>query len=232
MSGYLFDTHIHTSESSSCGQVAAADVVARYKSLGYRGIIITDHMQHIIDRFGGTYEENVDRFLDGYHAAKALADEILEEGAKAEREREELKAKLATVEGTIEEAKEAKDDRTRKMQLGKARSDLNRLITNTQVRALVTIDKKSEDSELVKICDTILEFVDVAKGVDLSEKDINEINELKENFKALCKSVGGDKMVNLPKDVVEKATLTVRKLDVTLTKKTTQSKKYPTITLL
>ena len=75
MSGFLFDTHIHTSESSSCGEVAAADVVARYKSLGYRGIIITDHMQHIIDRFGGTYEENVDRFLDGYHAAKALADE-------------------------------------------------------------------------------------------------------------------------------------------------------------
>ena len=75
MKKYLFDTHIHTAESSECGRVAAADVVARYKSLGYRGIIITDHMQHIIDRFGGTYKENVDRFLDGYHIAKELADE-------------------------------------------------------------------------------------------------------------------------------------------------------------
>ena len=75
MKKYLFDTHIHTSESSECGQVAAADVVARYKTLGYDGIVITDHMQHIIDRFGGTYEENVDRFLDGYHTAKSLADD-------------------------------------------------------------------------------------------------------------------------------------------------------------
>lgn len=74
MKKYLFDTHIHTAESSACGEVAAADVVARYKNLGYDGIVITDHMQHVIDRFGGTYEENVDRFLDGYHAAKALAD--------------------------------------------------------------------------------------------------------------------------------------------------------------
>ncbi len=75
MKGFLFDTHIHTSESSACGEVAAADVVARYKKLGYDGIIITDHMQHCIDRFGGTYEENVKCFLKGYHTAKALADE-------------------------------------------------------------------------------------------------------------------------------------------------------------
>ena len=71
----LFDTHIHTSESSECGNVSAAEVVARYKGLGYDGIIITDHMQKVIDRFGGTYEENVTEFLKGYRTAKALADE-------------------------------------------------------------------------------------------------------------------------------------------------------------
>lgn len=76
MKGYLFDTHIHTEESSSCGRVPAAEVVARYKSLGYRGIVITDHMhKESIDRHGGTYKENVDCFLKGYRAAKALADE-------------------------------------------------------------------------------------------------------------------------------------------------------------
>lgn len=76
MKGFLFDTHIHTEESSSCGRVAAADVVARYKSLGYRGIVITDHMHAAsLDRHGGTYKENVDCFLKGYHAAKAHADE-------------------------------------------------------------------------------------------------------------------------------------------------------------
>ncbi|MBQ9849477.1 MAG: PHP domain-containing protein [Clostridia bacterium] len=73
---FLFDTHIHTKESSACGEVRAADIVARYKSLGYDGIIVTDHMQKKgIDRFGGTYEENIGCFLKGYHACKALADE-------------------------------------------------------------------------------------------------------------------------------------------------------------
>ncbi len=73
---FLFDTHIHTKESSACGEVWAADIVARYKNLGYDGIVVTDHMQKRgIDRFGGTYEENIGCFLKGYHTAKALADE-------------------------------------------------------------------------------------------------------------------------------------------------------------
>ena len=37
MKGYLFDTHVHTAESSACGEVAAEGVVARYRSLGYNG---------------------------------------------------------------------------------------------------------------------------------------------------------------------------------------------------
>ena len=76
MKGYLFDTHIHTQESSKCGEVAAAQVVERYKSLGYNGIIITDHMHASNLRGKGeTYEEKVNSFLEGYKAAKALADE-------------------------------------------------------------------------------------------------------------------------------------------------------------
>jgi len=76
MNGYLFDTHIHTKESSRCGDVAAADVVARYKELGYDGIIITDHMHASNLRYKGeTYEEKVNGFLEGYKAAKALEDD-------------------------------------------------------------------------------------------------------------------------------------------------------------
>lgn len=76
MKGFLFDTHIHTSESSSCGRFTAAEVVERYKSLGYDGIIVTDHMnRHNLKKLGDTYAEQLERFLDGYHAAKALADE-------------------------------------------------------------------------------------------------------------------------------------------------------------
>lgn len=76
MKGYLFDTHIHTKESSNCGEVAAADVVARYKSLGYDGIIVTDHMHaKNLRKKGETYEEKINGFLEGYRAAKAFADD-------------------------------------------------------------------------------------------------------------------------------------------------------------
>ncbi|MBR6701895.1 MAG: PHP domain-containing protein, partial [Clostridia bacterium] len=41
---FLFDIHIHTEESSKCGETSAAKVVERYKKLGYDGLCITDHM--------------------------------------------------------------------------------------------------------------------------------------------------------------------------------------------
>ncbi len=76
MKGYLFDTHVHTKESSSCGRVAAADIVARYKALGYDGIIITDHVHASqFGKHGSTYEEQAAKYLEGYKAAKAFEDE-------------------------------------------------------------------------------------------------------------------------------------------------------------
>lgn len=76
MKGYLFDTHIHTSESSSCGRFSAAQVVERYKGLGYDGIIVTDHMnRHNFRKLGSDYKEQIENFLKGYKAAKALEDE-------------------------------------------------------------------------------------------------------------------------------------------------------------
>ncbi|MCL2398706.1 MAG: histidinol-phosphatase [Defluviitaleaceae bacterium] len=43
---YLYETHVHTSESSRCGQNSAVAQVRAYKKRGYTGIIITDHFIH------------------------------------------------------------------------------------------------------------------------------------------------------------------------------------------
>ena len=76
MKGYLFDTHIHTMESSSCSEVAAADIVARYKKLGYDGIIVTDHVSaYQFKKHATTYEEQSKKYMEGYTAAKKLEDE-------------------------------------------------------------------------------------------------------------------------------------------------------------
>ncbi len=71
---YLFDLHVHTSESSRCGKVSAADVVKRYINLGYDGICITDHMNKDNAKpFGDTYEQKAEAFLRGYRAAQKAA---------------------------------------------------------------------------------------------------------------------------------------------------------------
>ena len=41
--GYLYETHMHTSQVSGCAVCTAAQQVRSYKEKGYTGIIITDH---------------------------------------------------------------------------------------------------------------------------------------------------------------------------------------------
>ena len=43
MEKFLLDMHMHTKETSSCGEVPAAEVGRLYKEAGYQGIMITDH---------------------------------------------------------------------------------------------------------------------------------------------------------------------------------------------
>lgn len=75
---YLFDIHIHTGESSPCGQVDAKDVVERYIKLGYDGICITDHMNvESLGNAADTYEQRVAVFLKGYQEAKRAAGDRL-----------------------------------------------------------------------------------------------------------------------------------------------------------
>ena len=74
---YLYETHLHTSEGSSCGVSGGREYAARYLDLGYTGIIITDHF------FKGncainprlSWEKWVHQFCRGYENAR-------EEGAR------------------------------------------------------------------------------------------------------------------------------------------------------
>ena len=43
MTEYLWETHMHTSETSRCARSPAAKMVAAYKDAGYHGIVVTDH---------------------------------------------------------------------------------------------------------------------------------------------------------------------------------------------
>ena len=40
---YKIETHAHTMETSPCGRVGAAEMMALYKEKGYSCVIITDH---------------------------------------------------------------------------------------------------------------------------------------------------------------------------------------------
>lgn len=77
MGTYLYDTHVHTAEASACASGSAAEMVRAYHSIGYSGLIVTDHF------FNGNtavssrlpWKRRVDQFCRGYENA-------LEEGAK------------------------------------------------------------------------------------------------------------------------------------------------------
>lgn len=75
---YKYETHVHTSEASKCGRMDGASFARLYKSLGYTGIIVTDHFYK-----GNTavprelpWDEWVTQFVKGYENAKAEGDRI------------------------------------------------------------------------------------------------------------------------------------------------------------
>ncbi len=76
---YKYETHAHTSQVSACASVTGAEMARFYKSLGYTGLIITDHF------FNGNttvrdaalpWEQRVELFEAGYLDAKAEGDKI------------------------------------------------------------------------------------------------------------------------------------------------------------
>jgi len=69
---YLYETHLHTREGSSCGVSEGREYVKKYMDLGYSGIIITDHF------FNGNTRANrnlpwkkwVQEYIRGYERTK------------------------------------------------------------------------------------------------------------------------------------------------------------------
>jgi predicted metal-dependent phosphoesterase TrpH len=76
MKSFRYDIHTHTKETSKCGKIPAAELVARYAALGYDGIAITDHLH---DEFVASlahpddWDACVDAYLTGWRAAKEAA---------------------------------------------------------------------------------------------------------------------------------------------------------------
>jgi len=73
---FLYETHMHTAESSACGHGSAAQHVESYIAKGYTGIIVTDHFingnsscpRHL------PWEAKMHHVVAGYIAAKKAGD--------------------------------------------------------------------------------------------------------------------------------------------------------------
>ena len=76
---FLYETHLHTSESSRCGVTPGAEMARQAKAMGYAGIIVTDHFIT-----GGSspvspdlpWEQRVEGQMAGYEACRAEGERI------------------------------------------------------------------------------------------------------------------------------------------------------------
>jgi hypothetical protein len=68
---YLYETHLHTSQASSCAVSEGREYISRYKDLGYAGIIVTDHFYNGNSSLNRNlpWKEWVHRFCRGYEDA-------------------------------------------------------------------------------------------------------------------------------------------------------------------
>ena len=75
---YFYELHLHTSETSRCGQSTAREMVTAYKEKGFTGLVVTDHFVNGYSRaaFPETWKEKMDAFVKGYYAAKEAGDEL------------------------------------------------------------------------------------------------------------------------------------------------------------
>ncbi len=74
------ELHFHTHETSRCAKVPAAEGIRAFKEHGYECVVVTDHLNrsYYKDYYDGTlsYDENTDKWLMGYRAAKAAGDKL------------------------------------------------------------------------------------------------------------------------------------------------------------
>jgi hypothetical protein len=75
---YLYDTHVHSSDVSTCGRVPAAEVVRRYAERGFNGFVLTEHINH--STFGkmesASWDDKMTHFLTSYRIARETAASV------------------------------------------------------------------------------------------------------------------------------------------------------------
>lgn len=72
---YLFETHLHTAETSPCARVPAAEVAGAYRNAGYHGIAVTDHYSDwTLDAISEkNWRKKIRHWTRGYYAALEAA---------------------------------------------------------------------------------------------------------------------------------------------------------------
>ena len=75
---YLYETHLHTCQSSACATSTGAEQARYYKSIGFKVIIVTDHFVNGNSRIPreGSWEERMNIFCSGYEDAYAEGRKI------------------------------------------------------------------------------------------------------------------------------------------------------------
>jgi predicted metal-dependent phosphoesterase TrpH len=76
--GFYVQMHLHTSDTSACGQASGEDMARACKQAGYDMLVVTDHFMNA--NIGCPkkmpWAEKVDYLFRGYRAAKAEGDKI------------------------------------------------------------------------------------------------------------------------------------------------------------
>lgn len=69
------EMHVHTSEGSPCAKADAESIMKAYAESGYDALVITNHFDSVLlNEFGKTDEEKIERYLLGYRKAKAAEE--------------------------------------------------------------------------------------------------------------------------------------------------------------
>lgn len=73
---FYTETHMHTAPTSMCGKLTPEEMVEQYHEKGYRTLFVSDHFfKPYFDHHPDLdFHAAVDRFLDGYRAAKKAAE--------------------------------------------------------------------------------------------------------------------------------------------------------------
>ena len=78
MSIYKYETHLHTSQGSACGQSLGREYIEVYAKAGYKGVFITDHFfggNVVVEARSGNWEDRVNIYCSGYEDAVAACKE-------------------------------------------------------------------------------------------------------------------------------------------------------------